>query len=81
MKTDIHSITSFLTQKISMYAKIPVSELHPDRALEDIGLSSLDVVMISGKIEDEFEIEIEPNIIFESKTINEVVQKVINSKV
>lgn len=81
MDTDIQSIIDFLTQKISMYAKTPISELHPDKALEDIGLSSLDIVMISGEIEDEFEIEIEPNVIFESKTINEVVEKVIEAKV
>lgn len=80
METDTQSIISFLTEKVSHYSKVPVSELTPDRSLEDIGLSSLDIVMISGEIEDEFGIEVEPTDIFESKTISEVADKVIKSK-
>lgn len=77
MEVDIQSISHFITEKISAYAKVPISDLPIDKALEDIGLSSLDVVMISGEIEDEFDIEINPSIIFESKTIMEVATKVV----
>ena len=77
MEIEVQSVTNFLTEKISEYSKVPVTDLSPDMILEDIGLSSLDIVMISGEIEDEFAIEIDPTVIFESKTINEVVEKVI----
>ncbi len=80
METEAQAITNFLTEKISAYSKVPVSELPAGKALEDIGLSSLDIVMISGEIEDEFDIEIDPSVIFDSRTINEVVEKVLKSK-
>jgi acyl carrier protein len=40
-----------------------------DADLVDMGLESIDAVLISGEIEDEFGAEIEPVLMFEGRTI------------
>jgi acyl carrier protein len=44
--------------------------------LTDIGLESIDAVLISGEIEDEFQVEVEPSMMFELQTFGEVVAAV-----
>lgn len=70
-------VIELLREKIASHLKIDVDRLDPARNLDEIGLSSLVAVIISGELEDEFEIEIDPMIMFESKTINEVAEKVM----
>jgi acyl carrier protein len=71
-------VVEFLTKKIAAQIKIEVNNLSPDRDLHELGLSSLDAVMISGEMEDRFEVEIDPIIMFESRSINEVAEKVMH---
>ncbi len=71
------SVVNFLTDRIASYLNMDVSVLAPDADLNDIGLTSINAVMISGEIEDEFQVEIDPAIMFESKTIDEVADKVV----
>ncbi|WP_341225340.1 acyl carrier protein [uncultured Arcticibacterium sp.] len=77
MKIDYNYIIDFLSKKISSHSNTPLASLSSDVSMENIGLSSLDVVIISGEIEDEFDVEIEPSVIFESKTINDVAHKLL----
>lgn len=74
-------VVQFVTEKIAARAKMDVSDLPAERILEEVRLNSLDVVLISGEVEDEFEVEIDPIMMFESKTINEVADRVLQLKV
>lgn len=73
-------IVELLREKIADHVKIEVNDLDPARDLDEIGLSSLEAVIISGELEDEFEMEIDPMIMFENKTINEVAEKIMQLK-
>lgn len=71
------NVIELLREKIAENLKIQVERVDPARNLEEIGLSSLMAVIISGELEDELEIEIDPMIMFESKTINEIAEKIM----
>lgn len=45
--------------------------------LRDTGLSSLDAVVMCGDIEDHFNVEIDPVIVFEIETVKELLDKLI----
>lgn len=71
------SIIKFISTKIISKTDIKADYIGAEENLKSIGLSSLNAVMISGEIEDEFEIEVDPKIIFESETLSEVADKLM----
>ena len=50
-----------------------------DRDLIELGLKSVDAVLISGEIEDAFGLEVEPVLLFEARTVNRVADSVLRS--
>lgn len=53
-----------------------VESVDPEQDFADIGLKSLDAVIISGHLEDLLGIEIDPSTMFENRTINAVASKI-----
>ena len=49
----------------------------PDSALVDLGLQSIDAVIVCGEVEDEFGIEIDPSEIFEHDTLGTFADEII----
>jgi acyl carrier protein len=75
-QVDIAEVSNFLASEISRRTSVPTSALSPSTVLVDIGLQSLDAVMICGEIEDRYAIEVEPTMMFEYRTFGEVLQAV-----
>jgi acyl carrier protein len=75
-QVEIADIRDFLTSEISRRTGVPLSAIEPSTVLVDIGLQSLDAVMICGEIEDRYGIELEPTMMFEYRTFAEVLQAV-----
>lgn len=75
----VAGVTEFLRQRVSERTKVPVSEIGGATNLVDIGLESVDAVLICGEIEDEYQIEVEPSLMFEFETLGEVVATVMAS--
>lgn len=67
----------FLTLKIAEVTDLPIDQIGPTENLEDLGLSSMDAVMISGDLEEHFDVEVEPMIMFENKTIKAIAEKIM----
>ncbi|WP_222535578.1 acyl carrier protein [Pedobacter polysacchareus] len=70
-------LVELLITKIADHVEIEIDSIDPAKNLDEIGLSSLHAVIISGELEDALEIEIDPMIMFENKTINEVADKIM----
>ncbi|WP_418637761.1 acyl carrier protein [Winogradskyella sp.] len=70
-------IIEFVSDRIISRTDVKADHIGAEEDLKSIGLSSLDAVMISGEIEDEFEVEVDPILMFESKTLNEVAEKIM----
>ncbi|MFC4216898.1 acyl carrier protein [Pseudophaeobacter arcticus] len=64
------TVMSFLIAKIAGVTKQDAASISGEANLVDLGLQSIDAVILSGDIEDEFEIELDPATIFEHETLN-----------
>ena len=69
-------IVDFILSKVALRTNTPVDQLSGDTLLADVGVDSLNAVMICGYLEDEYELEIEPMIMFQHKTANHVANAV-----
>jgi acyl carrier protein len=65
-------IVDFVLGKVSARTKTPLNQLTGETQLASVGVDSLNSVLICGYLEDKYEIEIEPMIMFEYKTANQV---------
>lgn len=70
-------LVDFLRKEILTRTGIPAVELSDDTMLSALGLSSLDVVLISGAVEDHFNIEVDPTMMFEYHTVNAVADRLV----
>jgi len=66
----------FLRKQISQRTNVAAGQITPATVLVDIGLQSIDAVLICGEIETHFEIELDPAIMFEFRTLDEVTSAV-----
>ena len=66
------SMRDFLRTSIARIAKLPVEKIDDATPIQDYGLTSLEVVILSGNLEDAFGLEIDPALIFEFRTIDVV---------
>lgn len=77
-KPTLAEVTDFLRTHISQRTKVPPEQILGSTVLVDFGLESIDAVLISGHIEDAFQIEVEPSLMFEFKTLDEVALAVLD---
>lgn len=76
-KPTLAEVTAFLRDHVSKRTKVPAEQILGSTVLVDFGLESIDAVLISGHIEDEFHIEVEPSLMFEFHTLDEVAGAVV----
>jgi acyl carrier protein len=60
---------AFLQLRIAHYAKTDPNAVGAGDALVDLGLQSIDAVLLCGDVEDAFRIELDPATIFEHETM------------
>lgn len=65
-------IIDFILNKVAFHTKLPRDTLYGDTSLISVGVDSLIAVLLCGYLEDEYQLEIEPFIMFEYKTADEV---------
>lgn len=67
------NLTTALRTMIARRLKIDLSLVPLDRSFQDMGLKSLDAVIVSGQLEELIGIEVDPTLLFEHQTITAVV--------
>lgn len=70
-------IVAFVLGKVSVRTKTPIEQLTGETQLASVGVDSLNAVLICGYLEDQYEIEIEPMIMFQYKTANQVAEALL----
>ena len=70
-------VVAFLRAKVSQRTGVAEVEITEETVLGEIGVRSIDAVLICGEIEDEFKLEIDPMLMFEYRTIHEVSNKLM----
>ena len=76
-KIQREEMVDFLRQQILIRTGVPESDLTNGTTLSALGLSSLDAVLISGEVEDHFDLEIDPTTMFEYHTIDAITDRLI----
>lgn len=71
------SVVDFVLNKVSQRTHTPLEQLTGETPLADVGVDSLNAVLICGYLEEKYELEIEPMIMFQYKTADQVAQAII----
>lgn len=72
MSNNLQDIVNFILENVAILTKSDRSLLTADTHLGSVGVDSLNAVLLCGKLEDEYDLEIEPITMFQYKTANEV---------
>ncbi len=64
--------------KLAEVLMIPVDQIEPSTSIQNLGLGSLQATTIKFQLENEFEIEIPPELFFEDITLHQFMTKIIN---
>lgn len=70
-------LVEFLRDQISQRTKLPVNDVTPGSVLIDLGLQSIDAVLLCGDVEDRFGVEIDPADIFDHETLEAFAQSIL----
>lgn len=76
-RVEREQIVAFLRERILQRIGLDEARLGNDTPLTELGIKSVDVVLISGEIEDHFELEVDPVMMFEYRTVNAVADRLL----
>lgn len=62
-------ITRFVRASVADELGLVPEDIGPDLDFEELGMTSLNAVLISGVIEERFAIEVDPSLLFENRTL------------
>lgn len=69
-------LLAFVIEQIKVRKKAADMAITAESVLTDLGLQSIEAVLLSGEIEDRFQVEIDPADIFEHETLGSFVQEI-----
>lgn len=69
-------IVAFLLEQLAARLGSDAAAVDHDADLIELGVKSIDAVLVSGEIEDRFGAEIDPVLLFECRTVNRVADRV-----
>lgn len=69
-------LQNFIIAKLAERVDAPAETIDASSVFIDIGLESVDAVLLCGEVEDEFQVELDPGTIFEHETVGSFVAEV-----
>lgn len=72
-----NSVMDFVRQELSSRVKVPIEQIDASSHLVDLGLQSIDAVIMCGEIEDRFQVELDPSAIFQFQTVGTFVEDIL----
>ena len=70
-------VLAFLKMKVTERIGIPVEDVTENSVFIKLGLESIDAVLVSGEVEDEFGVELSPSAIFDHETLGGFTAEVV----
>jgi acyl carrier protein len=71
------AVTRFLVEQLAARIGADAGSVDHDADLMELGVKSIDAVLVSGELEDAFGLEVEPVLLFECRTINRVADRIL----
>ncbi|MFC0447341.1 acyl carrier protein [Rhodococcus jostii] len=65
-------IIVWLTGRVAFHTDQPPSDVDPDIPLTELGIASVSAVSLCGEIEDQWELELDPTVVFDYPTVAEM---------
>jgi acyl carrier protein len=69
-------IIAFLLDRLAERIGGETAAIDRDADLVELGVKSIDAVLVSGELEDQFGVEIDPVLLFECRSVNRVADNV-----
>jgi len=79
--TKENQLFEFLFDQLAQRSAAPEEAVNAQTQLTDLGIQSIDAVLLCGDIEDKFEVEIDPADIFEHDTVGAFAQSILSRMV
>ena len=76
-----NQLIKFLYEQLAQRSDLPVESITPETQLTDLGIQSIDAVLLCGEIEDRFAVEMDPADIFEHDTVGAFAQSILTRMV
>lgn len=73
------TLRDFLRQEIGQVTRLPAEDIEDNASIQEYGLNSLEVVVLCGRLEDTFDIEVDPSIVFECHSIEAVCKRLLEN--
>ncbi|AXS39710.1 acyl carrier protein [Breoghania sp. L-A4] len=70
-------LLEFLRQQIAQRTKLNIEDISEDSVLMDLGLQSIDAVLLCGDVEDRFQVEMDPADIFDHETLGAFAKSIL----
>lgn len=68
----------FVKNKLAERLNAPIDIIDTSSNFIDLGLESVDAVLLCGEVEDEFQVELDPSMIFQHETVGGFVTDVVS---
>jgi len=69
-QTDSNALQEWLRERVAAYGDVPADDIDVDAHLTDLGLDSVYALTLCGDIEDAFNIDLDPSVIWDHDTIH-----------
>jgi acyl carrier protein len=73
---NLSDVVTFLREQVMKRIGISDVDLDNDAPLAELGVTSLDAALITGELEEHFDMDIDPTTMFECRTIRAVAENV-----
>jgi acyl carrier protein len=70
-------VLEFLRTHVAARTDCPVEQITASSGLIELGLQSIDAVLLCGEVEDEFKIELDPSAIFEHSDLHSFADHIV----
>lgn len=72
-------LRNWIVSYLSDYLDMPASKITPDTPLKDLGIDSLEVVVLAGAMEDQFDLKVDLTLFLRNSTIDSLIVDLRNN--
>lgn len=72
----VDAIRKWFVERVAFYLELPESAVHPDAGLVEMGLDSVYALTLSGDVEEQFGLDVEPTLAWDHRTVNALAERV-----
>ncbi|MBV6757501.1 acyl carrier protein [Rhodococcus sp. USK10] len=71
-RRDLAPVIDWLARRVADHTERPVHDVDPHLPLAELGIESVSAVSLCGEIEDRWDLELDPTVVFDYPTIAEL---------